>query len=371
MRLGRLGRLNAVGSLAFGVATGCARAPQHDPAPTPRFYFNTPIGSESEFNPATEILNEGFDVLRTNSQDRHVFTRNYTIGAKNVWRSVTHADATYRFYGYGRALRNEWLPLTTSNDNGGGAWVPNYEYHFLGGGMISVRMTEWFQQHDVPHPELMSFATLMTSHYINEIVENASSTLPNEDATTDLLLFDLGGIALWHIDAVQRLFSGPLQLTNWPGQPSVDIPSGTLENARQQFILRAPLPWTRDWKLFYDFGLSTLLGASRQFANGDAVSAGAGLDAIDNPVVDPRTGAKGATLRFKGGIFYDRRGSLLWSALAGSRTDVAIADVNVYPGLLHIGRLSPGVWLQVPRAGGLRVGIATSWGIGIGHGPER
>ncbi|MDB4873746.1 MAG: hypothetical protein JWM41_192 [Gemmatimonadetes bacterium] len=365
------GRLRAAALLAVCIAAGCARPPVSDTAPAPRFYFGSTVGSEAQFNPATEILNEGFDVLRSNSQDRHVFDRNYAIGARNVWHSVAHADATFRFYGYGRAVRSEWLPLTTSGNTGGGAWVPNYEYHLLGGGMISVRMAEWFEQHHVPHPELLSFATLMTSHYLNEIIENGSSTIPNEDATTDLLLFDLGGIALWRLDAVQRLFSGPLQLTNWPGQPSIDLPSGTLENARQQFILRAPLPWTRDWKLFYDFGLSTLLGASRQLANGDAWSAGVGVDAIDNPIVDPRSGAKGATLRFKGGIFYDRRGSLLWSALAGSRSDVAVVDLNVYPGVLRVGAVSPGVWLQLPRNGGVRLGVTTSWGLGVGHGPER
>ena len=368
-----LSRELCVVAVLGALGTGACAHPSRDAASVagPRFYFGKSYGSESEFNPATEILNEGFDVLRTNSEDRHVFRRDYALGARNVWHSVLHADATYRFYGYRRALVNEWLPLTKSNSTGGGAWVPNYEYHLLGSGMVSVRLKEWFEQHGVAHPEIMSFATIMTAHYVNEIIENERSTLPNEDATTDLLIFDLGGFALWRSDAVQRLFSGPLQLTNWPGQPAIDLPSGTLQNARQQFILRAPLPWTRRWQLFYDIGMSSLLGASRRLANGDAVSAGFGADAVDNPIVDARTGAKGATLRFKSGLFYDRHGSLLWSLLVGSRSDVATVDINVYPGVLHIGNVSPGVWLQTPRSGGVRLGIATSWGVGLGHGPER
>jgi hypothetical protein len=338
--------------------------------PSPRFYFGDSIGSEAQFNPVTEILNDGYDVLRGNAQDRHVFTRGYVEPADNVWHSLMHADRTFRYYGYGNALRNEWLPLTTDNGHGGGAWVPNYEYHLIGDGMVSVRLDEWFEAHDVPLPGVWSFATMMSAHYLNEIVENGASSVPNEDATTDLLFFDLGGIALWRSDAVQRAFSGALQLTNWPGQPSIDVPSGTLEDARQQFVLRAPLPFTTHWKAFYDFGLSTLLGVSRTFDDGDAWSAGFGVDAVDNPVVDPRTDAKTATLRFKGGLFYDRRGSLLGSLLVGSRNDVAAVDLDLYPGVLHVGPLHPGLWLQMPRAGGLRVGITSRWGIGIGHGPE-
>lgn len=340
-------------------------------SPAPRFYRELPYGSESEFNPLTEILNEGYDVLRTSSQDRHIFRRDYALGAENVWRSVTHADATFRFYGYSNALRNEWLPLTLSNGHGGGAWVPNYEYHLIGSGMISVRMEEWYRAHDVPHPFAASVATLMSAHYLNEIIENGASRLPNEDATTDILLFDLGGIALWRWDAMQRLFSGPIELTNWPGQPSLDVPSQTLENTGQQFTLRVRLPGTARWRLMYYFGMSSLIGASRVRANGDAISLVGGVDAVDNPIIDQRTGAKTATLRPKGAIFYDRNGSLLWSMQVGSRSDVAVLDLNAYPGVFRLSGFSPGVWLQVPRSGGVRVGLVSRLGVGLGHGPER
>lgn len=366
----RIAHLSRVALLGV-TASACATAPVSTTPPAPRFYHAFSYGSEAEFNPLTEILNEGFDVLRTSSQDRHVFRRDYGTGAENVWRSVTHPDATFRFYGYRNALRNEWLPLTPTGHHGGGAWVPNYEYHLLGSGMISVRMEEWYRDHDVPHPFAASFATLMTAHYLNEIVENGTSRLPNEDATTDLLLFDLGGVALWRFDAVQRLFSGPLELTNWAAQPSLDVPSQTLENTGQEFVLRARLPGAKKWRLMYYFGMSSLLGTSRLLSNGDAISIAAGVDAVDNPVVDPRTGAKTATLRPKGALFYDRNGSLLWSVQVGSRSDVAVFDANLYPGLLRVGGVSPGFWLQSPRSGGLRIGLVSRLGIGVGHGPEK
>jgi len=344
--------------------TGCAPHP-------PRFYFGRDIGSESQFNPLTQIVNEGFDYLRTSKADRHVLSRDYATGIDNVFASLGSAPETFRTYGWDRVVRNEWLPLTTQNGAGGGAWVPNYEYHLIGSGMVSVRMEEWFAQHGVGHPAVMSAATIMASHLLNEVIENGAQRLPNEDAATDLLLFDPAGLILWRLPAVQRFFSGPLQFTNWPGQASFDVSSRTLENAGQQYVLRAPLPYLPQWKLFYDFGMSTLLGVSHVRPNGDGISVGLGGDVVDNPVVDSRTGAKSATLKFKGGFFYDRNGSLLFSVLVGSHADITRVNANLYPGIVRIGPFDPGLWLQLPGSGGVRAGIATRLGIGAGHGPKR
>jgi hypothetical protein len=351
--------------------SACARGPRPEVTPSPRFYTGKSYGSEAQFNPLSQIVNEGFDITQLNDQDRRIFKRNYTVGAKNVWQSVVHAPATFRSYGLGRVVTNEWLPLSTTNNSGGGAWVPNYLYHLFGSGMVSVRMEEWYAQHGASHPTALSIGTLMTAHVANEIVENGMSRTPSADAATDLLLFDVAGIVLWRMDAVQRLFSGPLQLTNWPGQPSIDVASGTIENVGQQFVLRARVPGTEHWKVLYDFGMSTLAGLTYEKSNGDGVSVAAGVDAIANPVVDPRTGAKGATLRFKGAVFYDRQGSLLASLQVGSRRDNAVVNANVYPGVVGGWKRAPGLWLQVPRGGGLRFGLATRWGFGIGHGPVR
>src|SRR5258708_40075852 len=76
-----------------------------------RFYHAKPYGSEAQFGPLNELLNEGFDMLRDENYDRHVLRRQYRIGAQNIINSLLHADKTYRFYGYRRALRNEILPL--------------------------------------------------------------------------------------------------------------------------------------------------------------------------------------------------------------------------------------------------------------------
>lgn len=92
-------------------------------------------------------------------------------------------------------------------------------------------MTEWYAQHGASSPALLSAATMMAAHTLNEMIENGDARLPNEDAVTDLYVFDGGGILLFSSARVQRFFSERLELTNWPGQPSFDVARRTLENA--------------------------------------------------------------------------------------------------------------------------------------------
>lgn len=355
--------------IALLVGAGCARVPATtQPGPEYRFYTGKAYGSESMFNPLTEILNEGFDVLALRGQNRHIFARGLGPDAVNVWHSLIHADATYRNYGWS-VLRNEFLPISSQRQAGGGSWLPNYQSHLLGSGMVSRRMTEWFELHAVPHPALWSGATMMAAHFANETVENNGWRTWNEDATTDLLVFDLGGILIWHNTYVQRAFSGRFQLTNWTGQPSFNPVDRTLENTGQLFVLRGPIPRTSDWRWFYLFGMSGAGGVSRAIGGGNAISVGLGLDAVENPITDSTRMTKGATLKPKGAIYLDRNGSLLASASVGSPRGMSSwLTANVFPGVVRVGRFSPGLWMQLPRAGGIRAGVISSWGVGLGGG---
>lgn len=332
-----------------------------------RFYTGKTYGSEAEFNPLTEILNEGFDVLSLSGQDRHVFHRELGADAINVLRSVLHARKTYDAYGWRQAVMAEVIPF--SGSPAGPKWVSNYQLHLFGSGMVSRRLSEWFDYHGFAHPDLLAAATLMTAHFTNEIVENQGArNALNEDATTDLLVFDVAGIVLWRTQWMQRAFSGSVRLTNWPGQPSVNPSSGTLENTGQYFVLRGPIPHTNGWRGFYLFGESTLLGVSRGLGNGRALSLGFGLGSGTSPM----TGAESTRVRPKAGLFYDRDGSLLWSITAGSPPGYASwLSLNTYPGALRIGGVSPGFWMQLPKRGGVRFGLASSWGVGVGGGSAR
>ena len=350
-------------ALAVVLTALAACAPHRGTVPAGRFYAERPYGSEAEFNPLTEIVNEGFDMLRTDFADRHVLRFPYGIAAGNVAHSLANPGRAWRRFGWGNVVRGELLPLSL-RASGGGQWLPNYEFHLLGSGMISARMTEWYAAHGAPHPALLSGATMMSAHLLNEMIENGDSRLPNEDAVTDLYVFDLGGILLFGSDRVQRLFSERLELTNWPGQASFDVARRTLENAGQQYVLRVPLPRTSRVRLFYAFGVSTLGGVSVGRRGGTGVSLGVGADVVDNPVVDPATGRRTAVLRPNAGVFVDRGGSLLASLVRTSTSD-ALVTANVYPGVVRVLGLSPGVWVQALRGGGVRAGLAAPLGLGV------
>lgn len=133
------------------------------------FYTRRPYGTERQFNPISQILNEGFDLLRSSDADRRVLALPYGVTARNLTRSLTTPGAIISGYGPWRYVRNELLPLSLKA-GGGGQWVPNYQFHLLGSGMVSARMTEWFTQHGVSHPAWWSFATMTTSHVLNEMV---------------------------------------------------------------------------------------------------------------------------------------------------------------------------------------------------------
>jgi membrane-associated phospholipid phosphatase len=341
--------------------TACATAPSHQH----RFYRSLPYGTERQFNPISEIVNEGFDLLRSDDADRRVFGLPYGAEWKNLVSTVRDPRRDFGQYGYGYWARHELFPLTYKN-HAGGQWVPNYQFHLIGSGMVSARMTEWYEQRGVSHPAVWSATTMMVAHVLNEMTERPNPH--SQDAATDLLIFDPLGILLFRLDRVQRLASGPLQLTNWPMQPSLTFPGKTIENVGQEFIVRFRIPKTTNWSALYMFGVSTQLGVSRDVGGGNKISIGAGADAVENPVADSTKDARTVILKPKAGIYCDRNGSLLMSIVA-RRGYESLATFNMYPGAVFGSRMPFGVWLSPVRGGKLRWGIASSWGLGIAGGP--
>jgi hypothetical protein len=331
-----------------------------------RFYTGKDYGSEAEFNPLTEFFNEGFDVLSLEHADRHILTRTYGVDAHNVFNSVLHPARSISDYGWGNFLRAEILPTSFSRSRTSGKWISNYQLHMFGSGMVSLRMTDWYELHGYDHAALLGQATTMAAHFLNEMSENGGSTALNEDPVADILLFDVAGFALWHQHWMQRAFSGPYQLTNWPGQASYDPVNRTLENTGQYFMLRGPLPLVKTWDFFYVMGMSGSAGVSKTIGRGRALSLGFGLDGVGAVPATDSTPAVSATTLPKATLYFDRNGSLLWSVAAGNRTDATRFKVNVYPGVFRLHGFTTGAWMARPRAGGFKAGIISNWGVGMG-----
>jgi hypothetical protein len=349
--------------IVFVSGCGAVQVAPAGPAPVEgkRFYTGKTVGSEAAFNPLSVVVNEGFDLLRTARADRRVFDLDYGRAAHGAWMAMTKPDRVLRTYGYDTWVKRQLLPLTGKR-KGGGQWVPNYQLHLLGGGMTGVRITEWYEQHDVAHPELAAAGTAAVWHFMNEMIEHQDGT-PTADALSDLLVFDPLAFLVWRNDRVQRLFSTRLEMTNWPGQPVITLPTKTLQNMHQTIMLRAR-PW-ENYRPMTTFGGSFLLGLSRRVNDADWFSVAGGWDPTENPIIDPATGEKTVTLNPNLGLFYDRDGSLLAGVqLRLNRAE--LVTMNVYPGVVHFGRWSPGLFAHVLDDGRVRFGIVPRFGLGVG-----
>lgn len=335
------------------------------------FYHGLEDGSESQFNPLTQVLNEGFDMLRQENRNRRLATLPYRQAARNVLGSMIHADSAIRNYGMWNALRNEVLPISFNPNDA--QWMPNYTVHLIGSGMVSQRMTEWYQAHDVPHPLVMSALTMYTAHFINEAVEDGGrlNRPANVDPIADLYIFDLAGILLYRTDRFRRLFHNDVvELTSWGGQPTISSPEGTLENTTQEFVLRTALPRTEMWRGFIGFGVSTVAGLSYGDRTGTSISIAGGADAVKSPIIDTLTDKRTVLMKPYGGIFIDRNNSLLFSAMLRDSKEV-IAIANLYPGAIRVKGFTTGLWVQALRGGGWRFGIVPTWGLGVGDSRRR
>src|SRR4051812_2964082 len=123
--------------------------PHHGPR---RFYTGKEYGSESVFNPLTHVLNEGFDVLSISSADRHILTKPYGTDFRNVASSLLHAPDALREYGWRNVLTAEIVPTSLNRTRTSGKWISNYELHMFGSGMVSHRMTDWYDLHGYEYP---------------------------------------------------------------------------------------------------------------------------------------------------------------------------------------------------------------------------
>ena len=96
---------------------------------------------------------------RGDDADRHVLRRPYAVEAANLRTTLLYAGTGWRDYGLSRWARHELFPPSLPRSRGG-QWVPNYQYHLIGSGMVSAQMTEWFAQHGVAHPVFWSAVTM-------------------------------------------------------------------------------------------------------------------------------------------------------------------------------------------------------------------
>jgi hypothetical protein len=319
------------------------------------FYHHLGYGSDAMVHPIRLILDGGFGILQFDNRDNRLRTIDWKGGWHAVGRNMQHPIRAIQDEGWGNFLQSEVIPVSFNAKNA--QYWPNYTLHLIGGGMSYTMMREWYEAHQFARPRLWAGATLAVYHVLNEVVENDDQTGYTTDPIADLYIFDPASILLFSHEGVNGFFSRRLHLTDWSGQPAIDPDKGTIENHGQHFSMKLAVPRTEHWSFLYYFGNHGEGGLSYRRDNGSAYSFALGFRA--NELVDLNAGTRTTHLEPSLGLFYDRNGSLLFSA-QWANTSRYRYRFNAYPGLLRIGRFAPGLFVDANKDGDVLGGVTVA-----------
>jgi hypothetical protein len=215
------------------------------------FYHGQDYGSESQFGPLNVFINVGLVVpgrLRTTANLDEI---RYKKGWDNVVDSLSHQDDAFdESGGLSRSLEKEFIPFAHPS----GAWLPNYGLHFLGEGMLSRKLEEYFVYNGVQGkyaPKLLAASTVIASQLMNEVVEYELPWEQRLDVVADFY-FNLAGIIAFSFDGFAEYFSNnSVEYYYWPGQPVVDVEHTALFNQGENYLLR----FGQGWKYAFMMGV--------------------------------------------------------------------------------------------------------------------
>ncbi len=349
--------LNAPAVLALVLVIGaCSHAQESD---SYLFYHPRDYGSDANFNPVSMVINSSYGILQYPNRPRKIFEIHYATGFKNVTYNLSHAFSSISHYGWKNFIGNEVIPSDFNKKNA--QYWPNYQNHLIGGGMEYVLASEWYDYHGFPTPKLFGLGTMVVYHVFNEVVENGGYVGDNVDPIADLWIFDPLSIVLFSIGGVPEFFSHTLNMAEWSGQVDYNPWTRTIENHGINYAIKYQLPYLDRLSLFYYWGLTGLVGLSYRTDDERALSFGAGLRAKELiPSGDQSGGRKLTTeLTWNVGAFFDRNNSLLASVLFAGISDYRL-HINVYPGILDIAGLSPGVFVAFGDGGKFIAGVNVS-----------
>ena len=340
-------------ALLLASLAGMARASADS---TCYFYRGLDYGSQANTHPFQIVLNSTFGIMQIANRSNVLADVDYANGYDVLMHNLGHPIASIEHEGWGNFVRKEILPFATGLSDA--RYWPNYTQHLIGGGMTYRMMREWYRLHGYRHERSWALGTIFFYHYCNEIVECSWLEGYTTDPIADLYFFDPLSCLLFESDRVSRFFGETLGMMDWSYQPAYDPGRGTLENNGQNFAFRwQPSSWDR-WSLFYYFGAHGEGGLSYRRADGTNWSFAMGFKASELLEMGP--GTLGADLAAVGGIFVDREGSLLASLLIAATKDYAVR-LNVYPGVLRIGPVSPSFFVAVDRDERVVAGLNVGW----------
>lgn len=332
-------------------AGDAAEAPENDDRAY-YFYDRLDYGSAGLTGPLRLITNGGFGILQMENRSNQLEDIPWRSAWKNLWRTLGSPIEAIEDQGWGEFLANEVLPFSTGKNEA--QYWPNYTNHLLGGGMSYRMMREWYRAHGFRHERSWALTTIAAYHLLNETVEMNDKTTLRSDPVADMYIFNVASVLLFESDRVSRFFGRTLNMSDWSYQPLYDPWRGTIANQGQNYMIRLRLGQATPWYLFYHWGNSGELGASRHLGDGRHLSVGVGLVAKNLRDIDGFSETADLTTSF--GVFYDRHCSLLASLLYAKTKDNRWR-LNLYPGLFSLGPLEPGLTFISTRQNDFLVGV--------------
>ena len=302
--------------------------------------------------------------LQISNRSRKLSDYRYAAGASNVWYTITHPRETISEIGVRRWITTEVFPLNFNFS--GGKWWPNYWEHFLGGGATYTGLREWFEFNGVPHPRIWSALTTLSAAFLNEVVENTGEFRTAPDHLTDLLIFDIGGVIMFNINALNRFASHVLNVADWSPQATF-TPNGEVHNNGQYLAYHVPLPILSRASVFWRMGFGGQIGFGYKLNGQDGLSFGFGKETSKRLVQNARTAEFTISMEWAAGVYYDRDNSLLASLIV-SQLEKDFIVLNLYPGVLPIANGAIGLWTVPDQDLNPSIGVTFRQALGSGLG---
>lgn len=247
---------------------------------------------DSNWLPITYIVNGSLDVI----QNPYWFSQeDFFDKTSIVWNRVKNPDKSIRRDGgYGKFIRDEFFTLRV---------LPNVGLHFLGGAYDTLWMTQYYEHHDVPFPEIWAMATTYLARFGNEVSEVSSDEISSHDHIADLYIFDIAGFFLAYNKPAMNFLVRDMGMEAWHFNVMYSEDGDNFFNAGLNYIFRPKFAHMNGGKIrpMYYLGMQTLIGSSFDYGQKSTFSLAMGLSPTD-PLEQ-----KG---RFVTGLFHERNGQL-------------------------------------------------------------
>lgn len=303
------------------------------------FYHGQDYGSEAQFGPLSVFINVGLVVPGRLGTSPKLTDFDLQKGWQHYEDALTdQSQAVNESGGVNRALEKEVIPFAHPS----GAWLPNYTLHFLGEGMLSRKLEEYFIFHGVQGdfaPKLLALSTVFMAQLTNEVVEDAFPWDQKLDPVADFY-FNLAGMVAFSFDGFAQWFSKhQVEYYFWPGQAVIDVQDGALFNQGESYLMRFGQGWKwaiatgmpangfgvslplDDMSLEY---LTIMLGTDVIIPKADYQY----MEAEQRQDFNAQDIAKYYTTSLN--VYWDRKGSLMASSALSFAPDWQL-NVNIYP----------------------------------------